>query len=67
MVVESAPPELANMPAQQRELKKNYIGILSDKTEEQRAVNSLAKSDRFMKEYLLGLMAAVLNRGANTR
>lgn len=55
------------MPAQQRESKKNYIGILSDETDEQRAVDSLTKSDRFMKEYLLGLMAAVLNRGAKTR
>lgn len=55
------------MPAQQRELKKNYIGILCDKTEEQRAVDSLAKSDRLTKEYLLGLMAAVLNRDVDAR
>jgi len=27
------------MPAQERELRKNYIGILDDKTEEQRALN----------------------------
>ena len=34
------------MPAQQQELSKNYIGILSDKLEEQREATSLAKPDR---------------------
>jgi hypothetical protein len=53
------------MPAQERELRKNYIGILSDKVEEQRNVESVAKSDGRMKDYLLGLMTAMLNhRGA---
>jgi hypothetical protein len=55
------------MPAQQREAKKNYIGIVSDKTDEQRAVDSLPKSDRLAKEYLLSLMAAVLHRDVETR
>ena len=55
------------MPAQQRELKKNYIGIVSDKTDEQRAVESLAKSDRFAKGYLLSLAAAVLHRDVAPR
>ena len=50
------------MPAQQRELKKNYIGVVADKTEEQRAVELLPKSDRPAKQYLLSLMAAVLHR-----
>jgi len=31
------------MPPKQRELKKNYIGIVSDKTDEQHAVDSVAK------------------------
>ena len=53
------------MPAQERELRKNYIGILSDKIEEQRTVESLATSDGRMKNHLLGLMTAMLNhRGA---
>jgi hypothetical protein len=53
------------MPAQERELRKNYIGILSDKVEEQRNVESVAKSDGRMKDYFLGLMTAMLNhRGA---
>ncbi|WP_291684519.1 hypothetical protein [Bradyrhizobium sp.] len=55
------------MPAQQRELKKNYIGIVSDALDEQRAVASLAKSDNLTKKYLLGLMAAVFNRDADAR
>lgn len=55
------------MPAQQRELKKNFIGIVSDKTDEQPAVDSLAKSDRLTKKYLLRLMAAVLNRDVGAR
>ena len=50
------------MPAQQRELKKNFIAILSDRAEEQRAANLPARSGRRMKDYLLGLMAAMLNR-----
>lgn len=55
------------MPAQERELRRNYIGILSDKIEEQRTIESLAKSDRRMKDYLLGLMAAVLNHRGDAR
>lgn len=54
------------MPAQQRESKKNYIGILCDKADEQRA-DSPAKSDHILKSYLLGLIAAVLNRGADAQ
>jgi hypothetical protein len=55
------------MPPKQRELKKNYIGIVSGKTDEQRAVDSVAKSGRLTKKYLLGLMAAVLSRVADAR
>jgi HD superfamily phosphohydrolase YqeK len=55
------------MPAQKRQLRKNYIGIVSDKIEEQRAVESLAKSDRLLKDYLRGLMTAVLNGDDDAR
>ncbi|MEO6842697.1 MAG: hypothetical protein ABI192_18275 [Bradyrhizobium sp.] len=55
------------MSAQERESKRNFIAILSDNTEEQRAVESLAKSDRPVSRALLHLMAAVLNRRANVR
>jgi hypothetical protein len=55
------------MPAQERESTKNYIGVLSDNIEEQRASESLPKSARLTKDYLLGLMAAVLNRPGAAR
>jgi hypothetical protein len=55
------------MPAQKRELRKNYIGILSDKIEEQRAIESLPKSDRLMKDYFRELMAVILNRQGDAR
>jgi hypothetical protein len=62
--------ECAKMPSPQRDLRKNYIGLvndktveqLSDKTAEQRAVKSQAKSDHRMKDYFRTLMAAVRNR-----
>jgi hypothetical protein len=55
------------MSAQERELGKNFIAILSDKTEEQRAVASLAKSDHPVKDYVRVLMAVVLNRSGDAR
>ena len=55
------------MPAQEREARKNYIGIVTDRSEEQRAVESLPKSDRLVNDYLLGLIAAVLGRDGNAR
>jgi hypothetical protein len=62
--------ECAKMPSPQRDLRKNYIGLvndkteeqLSDKTQEQRALKSQAKSDHRMKDYFRTLMAAVRNR-----
>jgi hypothetical protein len=47
------------MPAQKGDLKKNFIAILSDTGDEQRAIESLARSDRPMKDYVLGLIAVV--------
>jgi hypothetical protein len=41
------------------------VFFVSDRTEEQRAVESLAKSDRALKD--CRLMAAVLNRGGGAR
>ena len=55
------------MPAQQQEPSKNYIGILSDKLEEQREALLLVRPHRPMKDYLRDLMAAVLNRGGDAR
>jgi len=53
------------MPASQ-DSRKNYIGIVDDRVAEQRAVDSLAKSGRLMKEYSLALVAA-LKRPGETR
>jgi hypothetical protein len=55
------------MPTEIGPSRKNYIGIASDKTEEQRAIESLAKSDHFPRKCFLGLMAAVLNRQNDAR
>jgi hypothetical protein len=55
------------MSAQERESKRNFIAILRDSAEDQRAVESLAKSDRPVSRALFHLMAAVLNRGVNAR
>jgi hypothetical protein len=52
---------------QQRKLPKNYIGILNDTLEDERNVMPPAKSDRPVRKYILALMAAVLNRGADAR
>jgi hypothetical protein len=50
------------MPAQDQELKKNYISILSDKPEEQHAVDSLG--NQLAKDYLRNMVAAMLKRKA---
>ena len=55
------------MPAQQRELRKNYIGLVSDKAEEQHAVESQAKPDHRVKDYFRKLVAAVRNRHGDAR
>jgi hypothetical protein len=52
------------MSAPHREAKKNYIGILNHR--ERAPVNdTLVESDRPVKDYLLGLMTAVLNRNTD--
>ena len=55
------------MPAQQQDLRKNYIGIVNDRAAEQRVVESVAPSGHVVKEYFLALMAAVLKRRRETR
>ncbi len=55
------------MPAQQRNLRKNYIGIVDDGVAEQRAVESPATSGHFVKAYFIALMAAVLKQRRKTR
>jgi hypothetical protein len=50
------------MPTQKRETGKNYIGILTDEIEEQRAAEVQSATDRRMKEYFVDMVAAMLNR-----
>jgi hypothetical protein len=54
--------ECAKMPAQQRDLRKNYIGLVTDKAEEQCAVESQAKADHRVTDYFRTLIAVVRNR-----
>jgi hypothetical protein len=53
---------MSTMAAQPRNPGKNYIGLVNDRIAEQRAVESPATSARFVQDYLLALMAAVLKR-----
>ena len=50
------------MPTQKRETGKNYIGLLSDEIEEQRTIEVQSATDRRVKEYFVGLVAAMFNR-----
>ena len=50
------------MPTQKREAGKNYIGLLSEVSEEQRALEAPSTADRRMKEYFAGLVAAMFKR-----
>jgi hypothetical protein len=50
------------MPTQKRETGKNYIGLLSEEIDEQCAAEVQSVTDRRMKAYFVGLMAAMFNR-----
>jgi hypothetical protein len=51
-----------SMHVQEQEVRRNYIGIVCDGTEEQRAVEQLSQSAPFMRDYLRGLLAALFSR-----
>jgi hypothetical protein len=55
------------MPMQRRETGKNYIGLLSDETEEPRASEVRPATGRRMSAYVLGLMAAMFSRRGEAR
>ena len=55
------------MPAQKRESTRNYIGLVSDEDEEQRAARTQPQSGRPMKDYIRGLLAAMLELRGTTR
>jgi hypothetical protein len=54
------------MHVQEREVRKNYIGIVCDRTEEQRAIASVSHSTHLMRDYVRGLMAALFSRRNKT-
>lgn len=47
---------------QQQNARKNYIGIVNDTTEDERAADSAARSQPRVMSYLVGRIAAVLRR-----
>jgi hypothetical protein len=55
------------MSAKEGGSKRNFIALVSDKIEEQRAVASLTNSDRRVRDYILGLMAAVVKRRGDAK
>jgi hypothetical protein len=55
------------MPTQQRETGKNYIALLSDEIEQPRGAEFASATDRRMKAYVLGLMAAMFGRRSEAR
>jgi len=55
------------MSAQKRERAKNYIGLLSEETEEPRAADAPSVTERRIKAYVLCLMAAMLHRRSEAR
>lgn len=56
------------MPPQQQELRRNYIGLVSDDSiEEHPTVEPVAKPGHLVKDLLVALMAAVLKPRRETR
>jgi hypothetical protein len=54
------------MHVQEQEVRKNYIGIVYDSAEEQRAIDALSQSTPFMRQYLRSLMTVLFNRPNKT-
>jgi hypothetical protein len=55
------------MPTQKRETAKNYIGLLREEVEEPRAAETQYATERRVKAYVLGLMAAMFSRRTEAR
>jgi len=56
-----------HMPAQKREVKRNYIGLVSDESEQQCAAEAQPESGRPAKDYIGRLVAAMLERRSAAR
>ena len=54
------------MHLQEQQVRKNYIGIVYDSAEEQRAITSLSQSTPFVRDYFRGLIAALFSRRNKT-
>jgi len=55
------------MPVQQQEARKNYIGIVNDTTELERAAEQVALSEPGVMSYLIGRLTAALKRRPKDR
>jgi hypothetical protein len=55
------------MPAQKRESKRNYIGLVSDEADQQYAAKAQPQSSQPMKNFIRGLLAVVLERRSEAR
>jgi hypothetical protein len=54
------------MSVQHQDARKNYIGIVSDTTEEERVIESATRSQPRVMSYLVGRLAAALKRSPNS-
>ena len=55
------------MAPQKREATRNYIGLLSDDVEELHTADMRSAATHRMKDYVLGLMAAMFSRRSEAR
>ncbi len=55
------------MPAQKREMKRNYIGLVSDEPDRPHAPEAPPPSRRPMKDYLRDLLAAMFELRGDAR
>jgi hypothetical protein len=62
MIAGSASSGAGAMSTQKREAGKNYIGLVSEELDAQRATEVQSATDRRMQEYVRGMMATMLSR-----
>ena len=55
------------MAAQKREPGKNYIGLLSDDSDELHSSDVPSAAGRGVRDYVFGLMAAIFGRRGDAR
>src|SRR6266540_2898951 len=67
IVARSASCGVRHMTAQKRETGRNYIGLLHEETEEQRAADILAATKHPIMDHIFGLMAAMFSRRGEAR